>query len=97
MIVSDLADMEFDSVPSFKDRRLSPMEYCLAYTDGVIYEEYVVRKYREQVIIMMDNGDLYKLLAENDSLSRQGKGTYNLKDSWNNVDQFSLELYELLK
>lgn len=89
--------MEFDLVPDFNDRKLSPVEYCLAYTDGVIYEEYIVKKYREQMAALIESGELYEFLAESKSLSHKGNGAYTLQDSWDNVDGLLLELAKRLK
>lgn len=89
MIVPNLLDLEFDGVPKdFSDRSLSPLDYCLAYTDGVLFDEQIKAKYREAVVELFDSGKIYHLVADEGFMYQveDGEFEYTLKCTWRNVD-----------
>jgi hypothetical protein len=88
MIVDDLLAMEFEDIPNdFKNHKLSPMDYCLAYTDGEIYDQYIKAKYRKTITDLFDSGQIFQMLFAIEGLEHDHKHeTYTLKCNWQNVD-----------
>jgi hypothetical protein len=88
MIVDDLLAMEFEDIPNdFKNHKLSPMDYCLAYTDGEIYDQYIKAKYRKTITDLFDSGQIFQILFAIEGLEHDYKHeTYTLKCNWQNVD-----------
>jgi hypothetical protein len=88
MIASDLLSMEFDGVPNdFTNHRLSPMDYCIAFIDGEIFDVYIKAKYRKSIANLFDNNQIYEILLTLEGLEHDRKhDTYTLKCSWRNVD-----------
>lgn len=89
MIVKDLLSLEFEGIPKdFSDRSLSPMDYCLAYTDGELFDHYVKARYREAITILFDGNKIYDLIMDEKLLSHTtgGSSSYTLECTWGNVD-----------
>ena len=88
MIVDDLLALEFEGIPNnFEDWSLSPMDYCIAYTDGEIFDIYIKQKYRKFVSELFDEDKVYDLLFSLDGMEHDTKHeTYTLKCTWHNVD-----------
>lgn len=89
MIVKNLLDLEFDGIPKdFSDRSLSPMDYCLAYTDGELFDHYIKAKYREAIVVLFDGNKIYGLIMDESLLSHttSDSSSYTLECNWSNVD-----------
>lgn len=88
MIIQHLLELEFDGIPSaFDDESLSPMEYCLAYTDGEIYDDYIRPKYRKAIAELCDSDEITrKLFSLDDFEHSTSNKTYTLVCSWHNVE-----------
>ena len=89
MIVKDLLAFEFDEIPkNFSDRSLSPMDYCLAYTDGELFDHYVKAKYRKAVVELFEGNEIFKLITDEGFMSHveDSEFDYTLKCTWGNVD-----------
>lgn len=93
MIVKSLLNLEFDGIPkNFSDRTLSPMDYCLAYTDGEIFDDYIKAKYRDVVTLLFDGNKIYDLLMDEQRMSHAISGEhagYTLECNWQNVDSLA--------
>lgn len=87
MIVKDLLDFEFEGVPkTFDDEKFSPMKYCLAYTDGEIFDDYIVPKYREVVSRLCEDNKITEVLYSSGDFEHYGRNkTYTLVCNWHNV------------
>jgi hypothetical protein len=94
MITNDLLSMEFDGLANdFSDRSLSPMDYCLAYTDGEIFDIYIKVKYRKVIKDLFASNLIYKVLYELDDLEHDQKyELYTIKCNWHNVDVLAVWL-----
>jgi hypothetical protein len=99
MIVDDLLEMEFKKIPGdLSDETLSPMDYCLAYTDGELFEEYVKPGYRKLVKHLYETNKIYDIISSLEGLEHDMKNsTYTLKCSWKNVKTLSEWLKSQLK
>lgn len=88
MIVSDLLEMEFEGIPNnFADESISPMEYCLAYTDGVLFDMYIKPKFRKFIVELHETDKIYEIINTLAGLEHDPKNeTYTLKCTWKNVD-----------
>lgn len=89
MIVPNLLDLEFEGIPkNFGDRSLSPLDYCLAYTDGVLLDEQIKAKYREAIVELFESGKIYKPVADEAFMTQQenSESDYTLECTWDNVD-----------
>ena len=88
MIVDDLLLMEFEGISNdFKNRKLSPLDYYIAYTDGEIYDKYIKTKYRTTITDLYDSNQIYEMLFTMEGLEHDHKNeAYTLKCSWQNVD-----------
>lgn len=89
MIVQDLLNLEFEGIPNdFSDRSLSPMDYCLAYTDGELFDYYIKAKYREAIIELFEGGKIFSLVADEHFMKHieDGEYEYTLECTWENVD-----------
>lgn len=88
MIVNDLLSMEFEGIPNdFTDRKLSPMDYCIAFTDGEIYDMYIKAKYRKVISQLYESNQIFDIIFTLDGLEHErGNRAYTLKCSWHNVD-----------
>ncbi len=87
MIVKDLLDFEFEGIPkTFDDEKISPMKYCLAYTDGEIFDDYIVPKYREVVSRVSEDNKITEVLYSSGDFEHYGRNkTYTLVCNWHNV------------
>lgn len=87
MIVKDLLDFEFEGIPkTFDDEKISPMKYCLAYTDGEIFDDYIVPKYREVVSRLCEDNKITEVLYSSGDFEHYGRNkTYTLVCNWHNV------------
>ncbi len=94
MVVSDLLEMEFENVPrAFDDETISPMEYCLAYTDGEILDVYIKSEYRESVSDFYENNEFSQLIYDEAMFEHDTKNeAYTLKCTWHNVNALAREL-----
>ena len=98
MVVSDLANMKFDEVPGFASRKFSPVEYCLAYTDGSLYDTSIKPKYRKTITDMYESEDVFRLLNDQTIFDHtNSKYAYTLKDTWGNVDMLANKLLIITK
>lgn len=89
MIVKNLLDLEFDGIPKdFSDRSLSPMDYCLAYTDGELFDHYIKARYREAVVELFESNKIFNLITDENFMSHveDSEYAYMLKCTWGNVD-----------
>lgn len=88
MVVDDLLAFEFDGIPrNFDDDSLSPMDYCLAYTDGELFDMYIKSKYRKSISELFDGDRIYDLIFKLEGLDHDTRyEAYTLKCTWHNVD-----------
>lgn len=88
MIVDDLLEMEFEGIPNtFDDESISPMEYCLAYTDGEISDTYIKPKYRKVISELFDSNKLTETMYSLEEIRHDNKNpTYTIECSWHNVN-----------
>ena len=88
MIVKDLLDFEFEGIPkTFDDEKISPMKYCLAYTDGEIFDDHIVPEHRDVISKLCEDDELTKILYSSDNFEHTGRNkTYTLACSWHNVE-----------
>lgn len=88
MIIDDLLAMKFEGIPNdFSNRKLSPMDYCIAYTDGEIFDIYIKPKYRKAISNFFDSDQIFEVITTLEGLERDEKqGSYTLKCTWHNVD-----------
>lgn len=88
MIVKDLLNFEFEDVPrTFDDEKISPMKYCLAYTDGEIFDDYIIPKFRKAVSKLCENDEITDILYSSDNFEHSGRDkTYTLVCNWHNVE-----------
>lgn len=88
MIVNDLLEMEFEGVPNtFNDESISPMDYCLAYTDGEISDRYIKPKYRKVVSDLYTSNRLIEVMYSLDEIQQDLQNpTYTIECTWHNVD-----------
>lgn len=89
MIVPNLLDLEFEGIPKdFSDHLLSPLDYCLAYTDGVLLDAQIKAKYRGAIIELFEGGKIYHIIADESSMNQQENSEfdYTLECTWHNVD-----------
>jgi hypothetical protein len=97
MIVPEVTELVFENVPKLQDRKISPVDYAIAYTDGVLYEEYIVKAYRDRVTAIFENSELYTLMAKDGFLDHaKGAGAYTLKNNWSNVDNLAKQLHKII-
>lgn len=90
MIISEVSDAYYPNIPKISERLLSPMEYLVAYADGVIAGQFVVTKYRDKIATMISDGTMYDALFDNGLVQdATGVEPYTLECSWQNVDIFS--------
>ena len=88
MIVNGLLSMEFDGIPNdFTDRKLSPMDYCVAFTDGEIYDMYIKAKHRKAISDLYESNQIFDIIFTLEGLEhKRGNRNYTLKCTWHNVD-----------
>ncbi len=88
MIVDDLLEMEFEGIPNtFDDESISPMEYCLAYTDGEISDTYIKPKYRKVISELFDSNKLIETMYSLEEMRQDSMNpTYTIECTWHNVD-----------
>jgi hypothetical protein len=88
MIIDSLLSMEFDGIPNdFKNRKISPLDYCIAYTDGEIFDMYIKAKYRRIIADLFDSNEIFDMLFSLEGLEHDHKQeTYTIKCTWHNVD-----------
>lgn len=89
VIVKDLLEFEFNEIPSnLSNKKLSPLDYCLAYTDGELFDDYIQPTYRKQVAELFESNKIYDLIADENFMSHQARNasSYTLECSWQNVD-----------
>lgn len=88
MIVKELLDLEFKGIPkTFDNERISPMKYCLAYTDGEIFDDYIVPIYREVLSKLCKDDEITRVLYSSDDFEHIGRNeVYTLACNWHNVN-----------
>jgi hypothetical protein len=89
MVVDDLLEMEFEGIPNtFDDESISPMEYCLAYTDGEISDRYIKPKYRKTISDLYNSDKLTEIMYSLDEMRQDTtkNSTYTIECTWHNVD-----------
>lgn len=88
MIVDDLLEMEFEGIPNtFDNESISPMDYCLAYTDGEVFDTYIKPKYRKTISDLYNSDELTNVMYMLDGIRHDTKNpTYTIECSWHNVD-----------
>jgi|GEM_PF-1603808 len=89
MIVQDLLNLEFEGTPNdFSDKSLSPMDYCVAYTDGELFDHYIKARYREAVVELFESNKIFNLITDESFMSHieDSEFDYTLKCTWGNVD-----------
>ncbi len=89
MIVGELLEMEFEGIPNPIDESISPMDYLIAYTDGQLYDYYVVPAYREAMVSFFDSNDMLISLFEGTLIEglefSSTEEVYTLECNWYNV------------
>lgn len=88
MVADDLLEMVFEGIPNnFNDKSLSPMDYCLAYTDGEIFDIYIKPKCRKVISGLFDSNQIFEIIFAIEGLEHDRENeTYTLKSNWHNVD-----------